>query len=25
LFGDRSSEVGQRAQHYAWRDLMGAA
>ncbi len=21
-FGDRSSEVGQRAQHYAWRDLM---
>jgi benzoate/toluate 1,2-dioxygenase alpha subunit len=25
LFGDRSSEVGQRAQHYAWRDLMSAA
>ena len=24
LFGPRSSEVGQRAQHYAWRDLMGA-
>jgi len=24
LFGDRSSEVGQRAQHYAWRDLMSA-
>jgi phenylpropionate dioxygenase-like ring-hydroxylating dioxygenase large terminal subunit len=24
LFGARSSEVGQRAQHYAWRDLMGA-
>ncbi len=23
-FGDRSSEVGQRAQHYAWRDLMSA-
>jgi len=25
LFGDRSSEVGQRAQHYAWRDLISAA
>jgi len=25
LFGDRSSEVGQRAQHYAWRDLMSTA
>jgi phenylpropionate dioxygenase-like ring-hydroxylating dioxygenase large terminal subunit len=25
LFGPRSSEVGQRAQHEAWRDLMGAA
>ena len=24
LFGPRSSEVGQRAQHYAWRDLMSA-
>ena len=24
LFGPRSSEVGQRAQHEAWRDLMGA-
>ncbi|MDR8395200.1 aromatic ring-hydroxylating dioxygenase subunit alpha [Paraburkholderia sp. USG1] len=24
LFGPRSSEVGQRAQHVAWRDLMGA-
>jgi benzoate/toluate 1,2-dioxygenase alpha subunit len=24
LFGPRSSEVGQRAQHYAWRDLMGS-
>jgi benzoate/toluate 1,2-dioxygenase alpha subunit len=23
-FGARSSEVGQRAKHYAWRDLMGA-
>jgi len=25
LFGDRSSEVGQRSQHYAWRDLISAA
>jgi phenylpropionate dioxygenase-like ring-hydroxylating dioxygenase large terminal subunit len=24
LFGARSSEVGQRAKHFAWRDLMGA-
>ena len=24
FFGPRSSEVGQRAQHEAWRDLMGA-
>ena len=24
LFGPRSSEVRQRAQHYAWRDLMSA-
>ena len=24
FFGPRSSEVGQRAQHYAWRDLMSA-
>jgi len=24
LFGDRSSEVGQRSQHYGWRDLMDA-
>ncbi len=24
LFGARSSEVGQRAKHYAWRDLMSA-
>jgi phenylpropionate dioxygenase-like ring-hydroxylating dioxygenase large terminal subunit len=24
-FGDRSSEVGQRAQHYAWRDLISTA
>ena len=24
LFGPRSSEVGQRAQHEAWRALMGA-
>jgi len=24
LFGPRSSEVGQRAKHFAWRDLMGA-
>lgn len=24
LFGPRSSEVGQRAKHYAWRELMGA-
>lgn len=24
MFGPRSSEVGQRAKHYAWRDLMGA-
>ncbi|MDX3906078.1 MAG: aromatic ring-hydroxylating dioxygenase subunit alpha [Pigmentiphaga sp.] len=24
LFGARSSEVGQRAKHYAWRALMGA-
>jgi len=23
LFGPRSSEVGQRAKHYAWRELMG--
>jgi phenylpropionate dioxygenase-like ring-hydroxylating dioxygenase large terminal subunit len=23
-FGPRSSEVGQRAKHYAWRELMGA-
>jgi hypothetical protein len=23
-FGPRSSEVGQRMRHYAWRDLMSA-
>jgi benzoate/toluate 1,2-dioxygenase alpha subunit len=25
IFGARSSEVGQRAKHYAWRDLMSAS
>lgn len=24
MFGPRSSEVGQRMRHYAWRDLMSA-